>query len=57
MYTPSFTFYINGQLVEPNAIVNFVDNGNGTCEVFFDPNNLGFTLVGTDEIVAIGKFA
>jgi hypothetical protein len=55
--TPSFTFYINGQLVEPNAIVNFVDNGNGTCEVFFDPNNLGFTLVGTDEIVAIGKFA
>jgi hypothetical protein len=55
--TPSFTFYINGQLVEPNAIVNFVDNGNGTCEVFFDPNNLGFTLVGTDEVVAIGKFA
>jgi hypothetical protein len=55
--TYSFIFYVNGQLVEPNAVVNFVDNGNGTCELFLDPNQLGFTLEITDEILAIGKFA
>ena len=53
----SFSYYINGQLVEPNAITSFVDNGGGTCTLTVNTTNLGFTLVNTDEIVAIGKFA
>jgi hypothetical protein len=53
----SFSYYINGQLIEPNAITSFTDNGNGTCNLIVNTTNLGFTLQSTDEIVAIGKFA
>jgi hypothetical protein len=53
----SFSYYINGQLIEPNAITTFVDNGNGTCTLTLNTTNLGFTLQSTDEVVAIGKFA
>ena len=53
----SFSFYVNGQLMEPNAITSFIDNGGGTCTLVVNTANLGFTLQPTDEIVAIGKFA
>jgi hypothetical protein len=53
----SFSYYVNGQLVEPNAITSFIDNGGGTCTLAVNTANLGFTLQPTDEIVAIGKFA
>jgi hypothetical protein len=53
----SFTYFINGQLIEPAAITTFVDNNNGTCTLTINTTELGFTLVGTDEVVAIGKFA
>jgi len=53
----SFTYFINGQLIEPTAITTFVDNNNGSCTLTINTNELGFTLVGTDEVVAIGKFA
>jgi hypothetical protein len=53
----SFSYYVNGQLIEPNAITSFTDNGNGTCDLIINTTNLGFTLQSTDEIVAIGKFA
>jgi hypothetical protein len=53
----SFSFYVNGQLMEPNTITSFVDNGGGTCTLTVNTTNLGFTLQPTDEIVAIGKFA
>jgi hypothetical protein len=53
----SFTYFINGQLVEPAAITDFVDNGDGTCTLILDTTELGFTLESTDEVVAIGKFA
>jgi len=53
----SFSYYVNGQLIEPNAITSFVDNGNGTCTLVVNTTNLGFTLQVIDEIVAIGKFA
>ena len=53
----NFIFFINGQYVEPSALTSFVDNGNGTCTVVFDVGDLGFTLVSSDEVVAIGKFA
>jgi len=53
----NFQFFVNGQHVEPAAITSFVDNGNSTCTVVFNTAQLGFTLVSTDEIVAVGKFA
>ena len=53
----SFSYYVNGQLIEPNAITTFVDNGNGTCTLTINTSNLGFALQSTDEVVAIGKFA
>ena len=53
----SFTYFVNGQLIEPAAITTFVDNNNGTCTLTINTTELGFTLVGTDEVVAIGKFA
>jgi len=55
--TTSFSYYVNGQLMEPNAITTFVDNGGGTCTLTVNTTNLGFTLQSTDEIVVIGKFA
>jgi hypothetical protein len=53
----SFSYFINGQLVEPNAVTSFVDNGGSTCTLTVNTTNLGFTLQSTDEVVAIGKFA
>jgi hypothetical protein len=53
----SFSYYVNGQLIEPNAITSFTDNGNGTCNLIINTTNLGFTLQASDEVVAIGKFA
>jgi hypothetical protein len=53
----SFSYYVNGQLVEPAAITSFVDNGNGTCTLTLNTTELGFTLQSSDEVVAIGKFA
>jgi hypothetical protein len=52
----SFTYFVNGQLIEPTAITTFVDNGNNTCTLTINTTELGFTLVNTDEVVAIGKF-
>lgn len=52
----NFQFFVNGQLVEPAAITSFVDNGNGTTTLTVDTGELGFTLVGSDEIVGVGKF-
>ena len=52
----NFSFFINGQLMEPLAITDFTETG-GVCELTVNTAELGFTLVATDEIVAIGKFA
>jgi len=52
----SFSFYVNGQLIEPNAVTSFVEiSGNSILTV--NTSNLGFTLQSGDELVAIGKFA
>tara|TARA_R110000772_G_scaffold198291_1_gene308986 strand:- start:111 stop:866 length:756 start_codon:yes stop_codon:yes gene_type:complete len=52
----NFQFFVNGQLIEPAAIVTFVDNGNNTTTLTIDTGELGFTLVGGDEIIGVGKF-
>lgn len=52
----SFTYFVNGQLVDINSVTDFVDNGNGTCTLTVDTNLLGYTLISTDQVIAIGKF-
>lgn len=52
----SFSFFVNGQFIEPTAINSFVDNNNGTSTLTVNTAELGFTLMSTDEIAAIGKF-
>jgi hypothetical protein len=53
----NFTFFVNGQLIEPAAISSFIDNGDGTSTLTIDVAELGFSLSATDEVVGIGKFA
>jgi hypothetical protein len=53
----NFVFFVNGQLIEPAALISFVDNGNGTSTLTIDTAQLGFNFRVTDEIVGIGKFA
>jgi hypothetical protein len=53
----NFTFFVNGQFVDTNAITSFVDNGNGTCILTINPTILQYSLEADDEITAIGKFA
>jgi len=53
----NFIFFINGQLIEPAALISFVNNGNGTSTLTIDTTELGYSLNTTDEVVGIGKFA
>jgi len=53
----NFVFFVNGQLIEPAALISFVDNGNGTSTLTVNTAQLGFNFRVTDEIVGIGKFA
>jgi hypothetical protein len=53
----NFTFFVNGQLVDANAINSFTDNGLGSCILSVNTSNLGYSLETDDQIVAIGKFA
>ncbi len=52
----SFTYFVNGQLVDINSVTSFIDNGNGTCTLTVDVNLLGYSLETDDQIIAIGKF-
>jgi hypothetical protein len=52
----SFTYFVNGQLVDINSVTDFVDNGNGTCTLTINTGLLQYTLVSTDQVIAIGKF-
>jgi len=52
----NFTFFVNGQLIEPAAITSFVNNGS-TSTLIVNTTELGFSLSATDEVVGIGKFA
>ena len=53
----NFQFFVNGQHVEPAAILTFIDNANNTCTLTIDTGQLGFTLLSADEVIAVGKFA
>jgi len=52
----NFMFFVNGQHVEPAAITSFTES-SGICTLVLNTGQLGFTLITTDEVVAIGKFA
>lgn len=52
----SFTYFVNGQLVDINSVTDFVDNGNGTCTLTINTGLLQYTLVSTDQVIVIGKF-
>lgn len=51
----NFMFFVNGQYVEPLAILSFTES-SGICTLVLDTGQLGFTLIPADEVVAIGKF-
>jgi hypothetical protein len=52
----NFTFFVNGQLVDSNSIVSFIDNGNGTCTLTVNTTNLQYSFETDDQIIAVGKF-
>ena len=53
----NFTFFVNGQMLERSAIVSFTQQtGLGTSRLIVNTTNLGFNLIGTDEVIGIGKF-
>lgn len=49
----NFTFFVNGQFVEPTSIVSFTNGSTLTVE----PSLLGYSLENTDVVIAIGKFS
>jgi len=51
-----FVFFVNGQLIEPSAIVSFTEGFN-TSTLVINPAALGFSFVSTDEVIGIGKFS
>jgi hypothetical protein len=51
----NFTFFINGQFVEPAAITSFVNNGSYST-LTLNVAQLGYNIEATDIIVGVGKF-
>jgi hypothetical protein len=51
----NFTYYINGQNI-PSTYITLAEGG-GNVTLTFDTTSIGYTLVSTDEVTAIGKFA
>jgi hypothetical protein len=50
----NFYFYINGQNI-PSSYVT-LDSGSGNVVFTFNTGSIGYSLVSTDEITAVGKF-
>jgi len=51
-----FVFFVNGQLIEPSAIVSFIE-GTGISTLIINSTALGFSFIPSDEITGIGKFS
>ena len=53
----TFQFYINGLIVESEAVLSIVETGGGSpVVVTLDQNQLGFNISVNDEYTIIGKF-
>jgi hypothetical protein len=50
----NFTYYINGQNI-PASYITLVEGG-GNVTLTFNTASVGYALVSTDEVTAIGKF-
>jgi len=50
----NFYFYINGQNV-PSSYAN-LDSGSGNIVFTFNTSSIGYSLISTDEVTAVGKF-
>jgi hypothetical protein len=53
----NFSFYVNGVAVTDDSITGFSSDGMGNIILIINVGVLGYTLVSTDDVVAIGKFA
>jgi hypothetical protein len=53
----NFSFFVNGLALTKNSISGFGSDGMGNLTLVVNTANLGYTLVPTDEVTAIGKFA
>lgn len=51
----NFSFFVNGQYVEPSSIVSFVD-GVTSSVLVINPTLLGYSFESDDVIIGIGKF-
>lgn len=49
----NFTFFINGQYIEPTSITSFVDGST----LIVNTAALGFSFEANDVVIAVGKFA
>ena len=52
----NFVFYVNGVFIPVDYVDSFIEGGDGSCQVQFDTDGLGYVLESTDEVTAIGKF-
>jgi len=52
----NFTFFVNGQYVEPTSITSFVEGG-GISTLVLNTTTLGYTLESDDVVIAVGKFS
>jgi len=53
----NFNFFANSTLIDPGAVVSFVDNLNNTSTLTVNTGSLGYSFDSQDTIYAIGKFA
>lgn len=52
----NFTFFINGQYVEPTSITSFTEGG-GVSTLVLNTAALGYSLEANDVVIAVGKFS
>ncbi len=52
----NFTFFVNGQYVEPTSITSFTQGG-GVSTLVLNTTSLGYTLESDDVVIAVGKFS
>ena len=53
----NFTFFVNGVNLPSGSISGFGSDGGGNLILTINTGNLGYTLVSTDEVTAVGKFS
>jgi len=51
----NFIVYINGQNIPATYIT--LASGSGDITFIFNTNSIGYSLISTDEVVAVGKFS